>query len=520
MFKSKNYSKAAAAAMATVLLAGSVAGCAGGSKAGSASSASSKSSSSAAVSSEPFKLTFLSQAFSTEFPKPDSEVWQKIEKYTNTDLDITWKPSAGFDENINVLIASNDLPMVITVRDNKAPVVTQAVAGGVFWEIKKDYLSKFPNLSKINYDVANNVSYDGKLYSLYKWAELSRSGWHYRKDWADKLGLKAPETIDDLYNMIHQFTVGDPDGNGKNDTFGLAMAADVAVKLQFHSMVVAYGGGNEWVADGKGGVIPTFMTQPYIDAMNFFRKIYSEKAMNQDYPSASKNNIYEYWTSGKAGLFYMSLNDATGQAVSNIKKTIPTAENDIFSLIKSPDGSYRCYPTAGWKGMFMMSKKAVKTEDDLMKVLNFFDKMEDREMQELVNYGIEGKHFNVGADGKIELINREDFQATCSDFGQLTVKYTENMRPANYSPLQQKVKKMINDNTPYAIPNVVNPFSSATQSQMGTTLDQIINDARDKYIIGAITLEQFNKEVEKWKSQGGSKIIEEYSAQYKAAGGK
>lgn len=515
MIKSKKNRKLTAIALTAVIISGSFAGCSNGNK-----SSSSGNTSPQASSSEPFKLSFLSQSFSTEIPKPDSEVWQKIEKYTNTKLDITWKPSAGFDENINVLIASNDMPMVITVRDNKAPVVTQAVQGGIFWELKKDYLSKFPNLSKINYDVANNVSYDGKLYSLYKWAELSRSGWHYRKDWADRLGLSEPKTIDDLYNMIHQFTVGDPDGNGKNDTFGLAMAADVAVKLQFHSMVVAYGGGNEWVADGKGGVVPTFTTKPYADALNFFKKIYAEKAMNQDYPSASKNNIYEYWTSGKAGLFYMSLNDAFGQSVTNITKTIPNAKNDVFSLIKSPDGSYRVYPTSGWKGMFMMSKKSVKTENDLMGVLNFFDKMEDREMQELVNYGIEGKHFNVGADGKVELTNRDDYNAKVSDFGQMTVKYAENMRPAKYPAIQQKVRDMIDKNTPYAIPNVVNPYSSATQSQVGGTIDQIISDARDKYIIGAITIDQFNKEVERWKSQGGSKIIEEYSAAYKAAGGK
>ena len=37
--------------------------------------------------------------------------------------------------------------------------------------------------------------------------------------------------------MAHAFTYNDPDGNGKQDTFGLAMAADIAVKLQFHNLV-------------------------------------------------------------------------------------------------------------------------------------------------------------------------------------------------------------------------------------------------------------------------------------------
>ena len=56
--------------------------------------------------------------------------------------------------------------------------------------------------------------------------------------------MSEPTTLDELYDVIHAFTFNDPDGNGKDDTFGLAMAADIAVKLEFHSMVVAMGGGN------------------------------------------------------------------------------------------------------------------------------------------------------------------------------------------------------------------------------------------------------------------------------------
>ena len=529
-----NMKKVLSAVCVGAVLTSMMAGCSGSTSSSSAASASSSeaSSSSAAASSseassaveekeEPFAISILAQTFATEMQKPDSRVWQMIEEYTNTDLDITWKPSAGFDENINILVASNDLPMVTTVRDNKAPVIVQAVNGGVFWEIKEEYLSQFENLSQINWDVANNVSYDGKLYSLYSAADLARSGWHYRKDWLDNLGLEEPKTIDELYNVIHAFTFDDPDGNGKDDTFGLAMAADIAVKLEFHSMVIAMGGGNEWEADGNGGVIPTFMTQPYIDAMDFFRKIYAEGAMNQDYPSASKNNIYEYWNAGQAGMFYMSMYDSYSQTVQNIKKTIPEAENDFFTLIESKiDGSYRCYPTSGSKGMKMMSTKAVKTEEDLMKILAFFDKMEDQEMKELTSYGIEGEHFTVNADGTVDLINREDFSTVCGDFGNLQINWTDNKRPANYDYLQKKVVDSIAANEPYAISNVVNPFISETYSSLGGTLDQMIYDARDKYIIGAIGLDEFNAVVAQWRAQGGDDIIKEYSEQYKAAGGK
>src|SRR5690606_9233912 len=45
-----------------------------------------------------------------------------------------------------------------------------------------------------------------------------------RTDWLDKLGLEPPRTIEELEKVMRAFTHGDPDGNGKDDTHGLAIA--------------------------------------------------------------------------------------------------------------------------------------------------------------------------------------------------------------------------------------------------------------------------------------------------------
>ena len=51
--------------------------------------------------------------------------------------------------------------------------------------------------------------------------DLGRSVVHYRKDWFDAVGLKAPKSLDDWYNVVKAMTLGDPDKNGKNDTYGM-----------------------------------------------------------------------------------------------------------------------------------------------------------------------------------------------------------------------------------------------------------------------------------------------------------
>ena len=40
-------------------------------------------------------------------------------------------------------------------------------------------------------------------------------GWWVRQDWLDKLGLKAPQNVDELYTVLKAFRDRDPNGNGK-----------------------------------------------------------------------------------------------------------------------------------------------------------------------------------------------------------------------------------------------------------------------------------------------------------------
>ena len=42
-------------------------------------------------------------------------------------------------------------------------------------------------------------------------------GWWVRQDWLDKLGLKAPQNVDELYTVLKAFRDRDPNGNGKKD---------------------------------------------------------------------------------------------------------------------------------------------------------------------------------------------------------------------------------------------------------------------------------------------------------------
>ena len=71
-------------------------------------------------------------------------------------------------------------------------------------------------------EILDNVTFDGKLMALPETSiEDGPSLCWLRKDWMDKLGLSAPETVEDVEHIVHEFVQKDPGGNGKGQTVGL-----------------------------------------------------------------------------------------------------------------------------------------------------------------------------------------------------------------------------------------------------------------------------------------------------------
>ena len=127
----------------------------------------------------------------------------------------------------------------------------------MFWEVGP-YLKDYPNLSKMNKLINKNASIDGKLYGIYREPPLSRQGIVIRKDWLDNLGLKMPETVEDLYDIAKAFTEQDPDQNGKDDTIGLADRHDLTFGA-FKTLASYFGAPNEWGVDKNGRLYPDFI---------------------------------------------------------------------------------------------------------------------------------------------------------------------------------------------------------------------------------------------------------------------
>ena len=75
-----------------------------------------------------------------------------------------------------------------------------------------------------------------------------------RKDWLDKLGLQPPKTWADLAKVAQAFTTQDPDGDGKPDTYGLAVPGSTSrgyTSWFWSTFLYSAGGDFLKPADGK-----------------------------------------------------------------------------------------------------------------------------------------------------------------------------------------------------------------------------------------------------------------------------
>lgn len=466
---------------------------------------------------------FSGQAMTGEYAE---DVIAYIEEYTNTKMDMTLVPSDSYDDKLSLTLASgSDMPMILTAGSFNANIVNNARAGA-FWALD-DYIydsEKYPNLSQSIPAVNDSISVDGHLYGVYRMRDLGRQGLGYRQDWADKLGLGVPETIDDIYEMMYQMTYGDPDGNGKDDTYGVNLCKYTG---PLNIMQTWFGVGNVWDEATDGSLVPVHMTPQYKEALDWFKKLYEEGLITKDWAVRDTGTWDLDNKNGVSGMFIDVLDGSRRIWDYYVTNEIPSVTTDgefaamnlVGAIAKEEGGEPKTLATSGYNGFFAITKGGAKTEADLEAALSFLDKMNDDEMLIATGYGLEGIHWERDADGVYVNLKEGDDSAQYSYAGmnqivpyiptsQITgLKFDQTDR----LKLELQIKK---DNEQFAITNPAAALliNSETYTLNGANLDMIIEDARTQYIVGQIDDAGLQAAWDLWYTTGGENVITEVNA--------
>ncbi|WP_168119518.1 extracellular solute-binding protein [Paenibacillus sp. HB172176] len=462
-----------------------------------------------AKSEEPFKLSVMAMTASAETPKDDNEILNALEEATGTQLDFTWVPKAQIDEKTNLMLASGDLPQLMYIQSLKSPSIISAAESGAFWDVEP-YLGDYPNLSQENPSIVNNIRIDGKQYGIYKYSNLAQVGVIYRKDWLNNVGMEEPKTPDEFYEMLKAFKTEDPDKNGKDDTYGMVYYKESFLSF-FRIIALWFGSPNIWGEDKDGNLVPDFMTDGYMEGLKFMKRLYDEKLMNQDFAVVDSGKGNELFITGVAGANFGSVGNANAWQ-TNEKITAQNGEVDMFSTL---DGGFgpRARASGGYLGVYMIPKKTVKTEDELRKVLQFLDKLNEQKAQDLLEYGIEGKHYQL-ENGEVKVLDKEQLLKDRLDLNQLQLKTVNHLTPKQNSDFGKKMEALVQANEKVAVVNLAEAFISDTYSKQGQQLDNMRYDMMVKFVMGQIDEAGYKAEIDKWLQAGGSAVIQELNDQY------
>ena len=468
------------------------------------------SSSSAGTGGAATKVTVTSTGFDPNVIDPNSPVYKALERACNVTLDFELIPDKSYLEKFSALVASNSLTDVMYIDDLLNNAFTSGRRGNAFWKLN-DHVSKLPNISKVDPSLLKRASLEGEIYGLSRDRQIGRLALTYRKDWADKLGLGTPKVIEDLYEMAKAFTERDPDGNGVKDTFGLSEHRSMG-QGSFATFACWYGAGagggpaRQFMLDKDNKVIPVFATEEFIQAARFSARLFKDGYMNQDFISVT--NRTDNIRNSKAGI-YINAVDGSPSHLVDLQKLVPTAEFEFVSMLDAGKGLRAPAENAGYKGYYIFARTTLRNEDALMKALMFFDALNTVEVNNLLEYGIEGLHYNVR--NGVATFTPEQIELGRKDRHDLSQLRTFNLviNPCiqrERNPVQIRADSAIEVNNRHFVVGVENGLYSETFARNGAALQNDFDAAHAQFVMGQLDEGGLRAAVTKWYSSGGDRI--------------
>lgn len=350
---------------------------------------------------------------------PDGPIEKYIEEKFNVEIEPIFITYGEYADKKSMMLAGDDIPDVIYEFDPKN--VQQDADQGFIAEVPYEFIKKnAPDIYKVLNDNEPKVwSYsrvDGSNFGVpnlaYQNADVSIGLW--RQDWLKNVGIdKVPTTIDEMGEALRRFTKNDPDGNGKNDTYG--MTGTISWNGMFKDIFGAYGAMPfDWVEKSNGDYVYGGLQSETVDALKKITEWYKEGLIHPDFTTDSLSGTgKEKLANGKIG--YLNglggYYDKTNQTdVRNLTASInPKAVLTDAPPIKGPEGKSGGFVWGNAAHVVAFGRHLEKDEKKLAKILEILNTMvADEDVMLNVRIGKEGEHYKL-KDGATKISEGIDF---------------------------------------------------------------------------------------------------------------
>ncbi len=352
-------------------------------------------------------ITMLYNATQTEAgPLPNDWVGYDILKNElGIELEASSLPSSSTDQDskIQALAAADNLPdFFVANREVWLRLAQQGMLADV-----TDLYDDMPNRTALMFDadaIAFTTLDDGRSYGLGTPSIITRNeGLVIRKDWLDNLGLEVPTTTEELLEVLRAFTYDDPDGNGKNDTYGYgAFVEETTYEAypgrRFEPLMGAFGVEGTWnLSKDNAGL--QILKPEFYDFMVYLKKIIDEGLIDPNWMAYKKDDFRAAWKQGKFGVWREQ--NAALHAQNNytpFDTNFPNGEIIVIDPPVGPTGKSSVGPAVRGLRIWCISA-AAQEEGKAEKIAQMFEWMSHGEGYLLCGWGQEGINYVMGENG-------------------------------------------------------------------------------------------------------------------------
>lgn len=425
-------------------------------------------------------------------------------------------------DKLNVIMASGQDYDFITINDStRYSTYSQQ---GALLDLEPLVKKYGPNITK-NIDKAmfDRIRVNGKYYAIPTSTASGRkdstnilSGILVRQDWMDKLGIKAPTTIDEFTDMLKQFKDKDPNGNGAKN---IPLTSDNTMNLLTTGIAGAFGLEFNW-NDVNGKLVNQVQMPGFKDYILYLKDLYNKGLIDKESPTNQFSTAKEKFTSGRAGAFADGWGDIP-TIDDTLKKTQPNAKVVYLPPVSGKYG--KAVEVAGDLkssiDYFTFIPKSSKHAEDVIKYFNL--KLEEDTFRTMV-IGDENVDYTVKDGGYYPILpnffndrgNANQYlTGASSNYGQYWLA-----RVRKDDRLYEGWKEL---NIDFAQHVEIDPMSTAPTLDAVAKHNQILqkleSDFITKSVVGDFSDSTLNAFIAQWKAQGGDEETKEINDWYSKA---
>ena len=452
-----------------------------------------------------------------------------------------------YDQKLNITLASGEIPEFTNVSTVQLKNLAEAGLILPLEDIYETYAAPFTRevMEAEGTSPFDAATIDGHLYGLPN-VDGTINQPHLlwiRTDWLDALGLQPPATMDELMDVMEAFVEADFDGNGEDDTVGLAFSrelwANFAGLQGFFNGFGAYPG--IWVEqDGElvyGSTLPGCR-----EALEQLSEMYALGWIDPEFALKDSNKVARSTTESKCGVVYGQQWNSIWPLQSSYDRDRAHTQWQAFPIVGA-DGIAPKAQTAVATTSWTVVRRDVEHPEALVKLFNLFIEKcwgETNEndvyyapldsesiwklspvtptnpnknidaFEQLEEYRRTGDASVVTGEGRSILAKLERY-ASGSDDG-FALWGWERIYGADgaFGVLRDyRDADMLQDNLFVGAP-------TETMAERMDTIRLLQDETFTKIIMGESPIEAFDQFVEDFYSLGGDRITEEVNAWYRA----